>query len=42
MCQQKSKQLLSNGGFNLTKFSSNKHDILKSLSSITIVKFQET
>ena len=29
----KVKQLLSNGGFNLTKFSSNNYDILKSLSS---------
>ena len=29
----KVKQLLSNGGFNLTKFSSNNHNTLKSLSS---------
>ena len=34
----KAKQLLSNRGFNLTKFSSNNHDILKSLSSTNTVK----
>ena len=34
----KVKQLLSNGGFNLTKFSSNNHNILKSLSSTNTVK----
>ena len=34
----KAKQLLSNGGFNLTKFFSNNHDILKSLSSTNTVK----
>ena len=34
----KAKQLLSDRGFNLTKFSSNNHDILKSLSSTNTVK----
>ena len=34
----KAKQLLSNRGFNLTKFSSNNHDILKSLLSTNTVK----
>ena len=34
----KVKQLLSNGGFNFTKFPSNNHDILKSLSSTNTVK----
>ena len=34
----KVKQLLSNRGFNLIKFSSNNHNILKSLSSTNTVK----
>ena len=37
-CVKKVKQLLSNGGFNLTKSSSNNQDILKPLSSTNIVK----
>ena len=34
----KVKKLLSSGGFNLMKFSSNNHNILKSLSSTNTVK----
>ena len=37
-CVNRVKQLLSKGGFNLTNFSSNNHDILNSLTSTNTVK----